>query len=106
MNKFNVKDVYAVSSDLISREIEETIVIVPLDSGIGKLDEDIYSLNETGKDVWDLIDGKRSFETIIQSLSKKYNTNTQSISNDIIELVSDFMDKGLIVEVKKNPMDQ
>lgn len=80
-------------------------MIVPLDSGIGKLDEDVYSLNETGKEVWELIDGKRSLDLIIHDLAKKYHTNLEAIKNDVIELVSDFLNKGLIFEIKKNTTD-
>ncbi|ACN15644.1 hypothetical protein HRM2_25500 [Desulforapulum autotrophicum HRM2] len=105
MKEIDPEKVYMISTDLISRQIEECIVIVPLDSGIGKLDEDLYSLNETGKDVWDMIDGKKTLVTILHGLSKRYNTNPEAIHEDVIELISDLLDKGLIVEVKKSPTD-
>ncbi len=105
MKEINPENIYTISNDLISREIEECLVIVPLDSGIGKLDEDVYSLNETGKDVWDLMDGKSSLRAIIQELSRKYQTNPETIKIDVIELCSDLLDKGLILEIKKNSID-
>lgn len=105
MKEINPENIYTISNDLISREIEECLVIVPLDSGIGKLDEDVYSLNETGKDVWDLMDGKTSLRAIIHELSRKYQTNPEAIKTDVIELCSDLLDKGLILEIKKNSID-
>ena len=33
-------------------------VIVPLTAGVGDLEDELYSLNESGKDVWRLLDGR------------------------------------------------
>lgn len=101
MREILPENIYSVSSDLISREIEDTLVIVPLDSGIGKLDEDIYALNGTGKAVWDLIDGENSLETIMQKLAEKYHSDPETIKEDVIELIADLLDKGIIFEIRK-----
>ena len=45
--------VYAVSDDVVAREIEGEIIIVPLVAGIGDLEDELFTLNETGKAIWD-----------------------------------------------------
>ena len=40
--------VYAPSEDIVAREIEGEIIIVPLVAGIGDMEDELYTLNETG----------------------------------------------------------
>ncbi|MEA2060003.1 MAG: PqqD family protein [Thermodesulfobacteriota bacterium] len=61
MKTVNIKSSYAVSNDVISKEIDGEIVIVPLESGIGNLNEGMFSLNKTGKIIWEMLDGKKSW---------------------------------------------
>ena len=48
---------YAPSDGVVAREIEGEVVIVPLKAGIGDLEDELYSLNETGRGVWRLLNG-------------------------------------------------
>jgi hypothetical protein len=42
----------APSDDVVAREIEGDIMIVPLVAGIGDADDELYTLNETGRAIW------------------------------------------------------
>lgn len=99
-NTINLKNHYTVSDEVISKEIEGEIVIVPLESGIGKLDESIFSLNKTGKIIWDMLDGSMSIEKIIDNLSSEFSESKKTIGSDVIELVTTLVNKGFIVEIK------
>ena len=46
-------DVYKPSDDVVAREIEGEIIIVPLVAGIGDIEDELFTLNETGKAIWD-----------------------------------------------------
>ena len=50
--------VYAPSEDVVAREIEGELIIVPLVAGIGDMEDELYTLNETGRAIWDRLDGK------------------------------------------------
>lgn len=52
------------------------------------------SLNEDGKIVWMMIDGKNSVKNIIDEISKKYNSD--SVRNKVIELMKGFENLNLI----------
>jgi len=60
--------IYARSQDLVEREIEGEIIIVPLTSGIGDLEDELFSLNEVGRDIWARIDGKKLVSKIRNSV--------------------------------------
>ncbi len=64
--------IYAVSDDVVAREIEGEIIIVPLVAGIGDLEDELFTLNETGKAIWELLDGRRSLQEVARELSEKY----------------------------------
>jgi hypothetical protein len=64
--------IYAISDDVVAREIEGEIIIVPLVAGIGDLEDELFTLNETGKAIWELLDGRRSLQEVARELSGKY----------------------------------
>jgi hypothetical protein len=57
-DKIDLGKVYRPSEDVVVREIEGEVVIVPLTSGIGDLEDELFTLNETGRAIWSRIDGR------------------------------------------------
>lgn len=50
--------VYLPSSELVAREIEGEFILVPLSTGSGASEDDLFVLNATGAEIWKLLDGK------------------------------------------------
>jgi hypothetical protein len=95
-------NVYAVSDDVVAREIEGEIIIVPLVAGIADLEDELFTLNETGKAIWELLDGRRSLQEVIRQLSEEYQAEPEQIQNDVLGLVRELWRRGMIVEVKSS----
>ena len=64
--KVDLNSVYAISEDLVARDIHGEIVIIPITSGMGETDDDIFSLNEFGRAIWDKLDGKRKLKEVMK----------------------------------------
>jgi len=93
------KDSYCLPSEnIVAREIDGDIIIVPLTSGIGAMEDELYSLNETGKAIWNLLDGENTLEQISRILRKEYNTNEEVILNDIIGIVSELVSRNIVLQ--------
>ncbi len=93
--------VYTPSEDIVAREIEGEIIIVPLVAGIGDMEDELYTLNDTGKAIWDKLDGKNSLQDVIEHLSAEFETLAGEIENDVIGLVEELLKRRMIVEVSR-----
>jgi hypothetical protein len=40
---------YLPSQDVVARDIEGELILVPIASGIGDMEDEIYTLNDTGR---------------------------------------------------------
>jgi hypothetical protein len=91
--------VYAVSEDVVAREIEGEIIIVPLMAGIGDLEDELFTLNETGKAIWEKIDGRRSLAEVITALSAEYRAEPGEIEADVLGLMAELARRRMVVAV-------
>jgi hypothetical protein len=92
--------IYSVSEDVVAREIEGEIIIVPLVAGIGDLEDDLFTLNETGKAIWEKLDGRRTLNDVITELSAKYQAAAGEIERDILGLVQELVQRRILVAVE------
>lgn len=97
--KVSLDKIYAVSDDVVAREIEGEIIIVPLVAGIGDLEDELFTLNETGKAIWDKLDGRRSLEEVSAELSAEYQASWGEIEADVLGLVAELARRRMLVVI-------
>jgi coenzyme PQQ biosynthesis protein PqqD len=90
---------YSISEDVVARNIEGELIIVPLTSGIGDMEEEIYTLNETGKAIWKKLDGQKSLREIIKSLEAEFEAAPEEIEGDVLGLVEELRKRRMVVEI-------
>jgi Coenzyme PQQ synthesis protein D (PqqD) len=90
--------IYGPSEDVVVREIEGEIVIVPLVSGIGDLEDELFTLNETGRAIWSRLDGRRPLDAIVGELLAEYDVPENVIREDVVGLLQELLDRRMIVE--------
>jgi hypothetical protein len=91
---------YFPSEDVVAREIEGEFIIVPLAAGIGDMEDELYSLNESGVVIWKCLDGKRSLKEISSVLADEYSATQEEIEQDVLGLVSELLKRKMLVEVE------
>jgi hypothetical protein len=91
--------VYAPSDDVVAREIEGELIIVPLVAGIGDMEDELFTLNESGKAIWDLLDGKRDLSGVIAALGEDYESPPGEIAQDVLGLVEELVKRRMLVDV-------
>ncbi len=90
--------VFKPSPELVVRDIEGQIVLVPLSSGVGDLEAELFSLNDTGKAVWDLLDGVRSVGAIVAQLQSAFEDPDGEIPGHVTALLAELSERGMIVD--------
>ncbi len=97
--KVKLDNVYAVSEDVVAREIEGEIIIVPLVAGIADEEDELFTLNATGKAIWDKLDGRRRLQDIISELSTEYQAPPGEIEADVLGLVTELVRRSMLIAV-------
>ena len=93
----SLDQVYAPSDDIVAREIEGELIIVPLVAGIGDMEDELFSLNDTGKDVWRRLDGKTTLAAVASALATEYSAQPAQIERDVIGLVGELVRRKMLV---------
>ena len=60
-------------------------------------EEEVFSLNETGARVAQLIDEGRSLDAVIDALTDEYATARENIEHEVKDLVKALVSKGLVI---------
>ena len=97
--KVNLESIYSVSEDVVSREIEGEILIVPLVSGIGDMEDELFNLNETGRAIWERLDGSKTLKEVVTDLSVEFEATEEEIMEDVKGFVEELLKRGMVVEV-------
>jgi len=90
LNKYFTKD-----KDLVTRNIVGETIVVPVRSNVGDLDS-IYTLNEVGTKIWELIDGRNNISQIIEAICNAYEVLPEEAEKDTIDFINSLKETGLI----------
>lgn len=101
-NKVDPNGTYAPSDDVVVREIEGELIIVPLVSGIGNIEDELFTLNKTGRAIWERLDGKKSLKDLAKELSAEYEAPEGEIKRDLMGLVQELLKRRILVEVSES----
>jgi hypothetical protein len=88
---------YGPSEDVVVREIEGELIIVPLVSGIGDLEDELFTLNETGRAIWQRLDGLRPLRAVVNELAAEFDAPAGRIEEDVVGLLEELARRKMIV---------
>jgi hypothetical protein len=95
-NPLNLNTVCAPSEDIIAREIEGEIVIVPLVSGIGNADDELYSLNPTGQAIWKKLNGERTLQEVCVALADEFAAPRAELESDVLGFATELTERKIL----------
>lgn len=94
----NFNAVYAPSGDVVARKVQGEFIIIPITSGVGDLEGEIFTLNDTGKVIWDKLDGKKTLKDVAIELSHGFDTTKAEIEKDILGFTEELIKRKMIIE--------
>ncbi|MEQ8171644.1 MAG: PqqD family protein [Candidatus Eremiobacterota bacterium] len=97
-NQIDVNKMYKKSEDVVAREFHGEFIIIPITSGIGDLEDELFTLNEFGKAIWDRLDGEKNVKKLAENLSQEYEASPGEIEKDTVGFMYELFKRGIIVE--------
>jgi len=98
--KAGINKAYKPSEDIVAREIQGELIIIPITSGIGDLEDAIFTLNESGRAIWSKLDGKRTLREAAGELSLEFKASSEEIEKDVLGLAAELLARRMLVEDK------
>jgi len=95
----SAESVYMPSDDIVAREIEGEIIIVPLAAGIGGVEDELFTLNETGRAIWSKLDGHRTLADVVAEMAAEFAAEDDEIERDVVGLVTELVERRMLVAV-------
>ena len=71
----------------VSRQIVGETILVPIRQNMGDL-ESVFSLNEVGTRVWELLDGARTLGDIRDRIADEFEVGTEEVARDLLEFLN------------------
>jgi hypothetical protein len=81
-----LRRVYKKNGNIVYRKIADEFIMVPIRNDVSDLSS-IYTLNEVGARIWELIDGKREVSKIKKIIIEEFEVDPKEAEADIVELL-------------------
>jgi hypothetical protein len=97
VENLTLESICVPSSDVVVRDIEGDTLIVPLISGIGEADDELYTVNETGQAILRNLDGTRTLRQVSETLVQEFDSSVDNIGDDVLGFVSEMVKRKILV---------
>ena len=84
------------SPDVVAREIEGDIVIVPLVSGIGDADDELYTLNQTGHALLEEARWRAHARRGRRRAAEEFDAPRATIEADVVGFAAEMVRRGIL----------
>lgn len=90
---------YTPSENVVAREIAGEVVIVPLTAGIGASDDDLFTVNVTGREIWRRLDGKKTLREVAEELQERFEAPREVIEKHVSGFIGELLQRRMVAEV-------
>ena len=92
----DLNSVVSQSPSIVTRKTGNEYVLVPIANNIADMNS-VYTLNETGAFLWELIDGKKTIKDLIDAMISEYDVGKEIATEDVSSFIEE-MNKYLIIK--------
>jgi len=93
----NLNTVYCLSENLVTKEVQGELFVIPLSAGVADLENKFFKINQTARAIWDKLDGKKTLKEIADELSLEYDAPLELIQKELLEVAADLLERGMLV---------
>jgi len=81
-----IKELFTRKNQFATRNVGPELVLVPLRNNVADMNE-LYTMNESGSFIWELIDGKNTEEEIVAALMEQFDVDERTAREDLDEFI-------------------
>ena len=93
----SLERIFQKDSSIVSRRVTDEVILVPIRRKLGEV-ECLYTLNEVGARIWELIDGKRGVRELRDLILGEFEANEVAVEADLLTLLDQLSEIGAITE--------
>jgi hypothetical protein len=97
MNEMDETSCFARNEAMVARRIGDEFILVPIRQRAGEVDS-IYTLNEVGALVWELLDGQTPLGDIRAAIVQEFEVGPEDAEADLLAFLQQLAIVGAIVE--------
>jgi hypothetical protein len=84
---------YQIADSIAHREIEGQILLIRPD------DQFLYTLNGSGKRIWQELQKEQRLGEIVATLARHYNIDQQTAAADVVAFMGDLLAKQIVAAI-------
>lgn len=96
------QSVFRKDANVVVHKIVDEYLFVPIEENALTF-ESVYTTNEVGSRVWQLIDGVTDVSAIVRTITDEYQIEQETASSDVIGFMEVLHSKGCIDAVTGRP---
>jgi hypothetical protein len=86
---------YARREGIVVRKVAGEHILVPIRRNVADL-KAIFALNDVGRCVWELLDGARGLDAVVEGLVERFDVSPEEASADLRSFVERLSQAGLV----------
>lgn len=91
----NLDTVFCRNDRVVSRKIVDELILVPVRRNVAEM-ESIYTLNDVGARVYELIDAERTIRQICSVIVEEFEVSAGEAERDVLEFLEKLLSVGSI----------
>jgi hypothetical protein len=88
-------DRYVRNTSVVTRVVAEETIVVPIRGGVGDLDG-LFTFNELGSGIWELLEAGRTSEELAAWVAERYEVSEEQARADVTRFLEELRQQGLI----------
>ena len=77
-----IQSLYKLKSKFVAREVGDELIIVPLSGNVAQMNA-LFTLNETGKFIWENVTDSNSIDDMVTLMTDEFDIDSQTARKDI-----------------------
>lgn len=88
--------VYERSPDVLTVDLDGALALVPVAEGVASLTDGLCSLNETGREMWEQLDGRSTLRQMSLAIAERCQVPAAQVERDTLLLIAALLQSGLV----------